>query len=83
MAPRTPVCASLVAQTNPTRLAHCDPGGGIGYRIAFYGDGTWEQVPTAFPVMTHEEAGALIEGADTAMARLFEIARPSREGASA
>lgn len=67
---RTPVCASLVAQTNPTRLAHCDPGSGVGYRIAFYGDGTWEQVETAFPVMTHEEARALIASANAAVARI-------------
>lgn len=75
-APRSPVCASLVAQTNPTRLAHCDPGAGIGYRIAFYGeDGSWSQVETIFPVMTHEEAGALIGAADAAVARLAEIGR--------
>ncbi|CAN7173137.1 hypothetical protein [Brevundimonas sp. LjRoot202] len=68
--PRTPVCASLVAQTNPTRIAHCDPGAGIGCRIAFYGEGTWDQVETAFPVMTHDEARALIADAAAAVARI-------------
>ena len=31
---RTPVCASLVAQCAPTSLSYCDPGPGVGYRIA-------------------------------------------------
>jgi hypothetical protein len=75
---RTPVCASLVAQCAPTRLAHCDPGAGVGYRIAFYGEGIWEQVDTAFPVMTHQEARALIDGAEQLTARLMtSIAKAS------
>lgn len=72
MADRTPVCASLVAQTQPTTLGHCDPGAGVGYRIAFYGPGTWDQVDTGFPVMTHEEAGALIADANRAVAQILE-----------
>lgn len=53
----TPVCASLVAQCAPTRLSHCDPGPGVGYRIAFYGDdGSWAQVETASPAFTHDLA---------------------------
>ena len=71
---RTPVCASLVAQTNPTRLAHCDPGAGIGYRIAFYGDdGSWDQVETSFPVMTHAEARALIASAEALTAQIGKV----------
>ncbi|SFS42797.1 hypothetical protein [Brevundimonas viscosa] len=65
------VRASLVAQTNPTYLGYCDPGAGVGYRIAFYGEGIWEQVETAFPVMTHEEARALIAAAEQLTERLM------------
>lgn len=77
MADRSPVCVSLVCQTAPTRLSHCDPGCGLGYRIAFYGedaDGalTWDQVETGFPVMTHAEARELIALANRAVAHLLE-----------
>lgn len=65
---RSPICTSLVAQTNPARLAHCDPGAGVGYRLAFYGDdGSWEQVETGFPVMTQDEARCLIASANAAV----------------
>lgn len=65
MTDRTPVCASLVAQTNPTYLGHCDPGAGVGYRLFFYPDcRAADQIETAFPVMTHEEALALIASAE-------------------
>lgn len=75
MTERTPVCASLVAQTMPTRLAHCDPGPGIGYRIALYGDdGSWEQVDTHQPVLTHDAARLLIRHADNAVRQLARIA---------
>lgn len=71
---RTPVCTSLVAQTAPTRLGHCDPGRGPGYRIALYGDGgSWEQIETGFPVMTHEEARALVASADLAVAQIGKV----------
>jgi hypothetical protein len=72
---RSPLCASLVAQTNPTRLSHCDPGPGVGYRIAFYGDdGSWDQVETSFPVMTHDEARTLIASANRAVSSIGRIA---------
>jgi hypothetical protein len=53
---RTPVCASMVAQCAPTRLSHCDPGPGVGYRIAFYGDDSWSQVETRSPAVTADLA---------------------------
>lgn len=72
---RSPVCASLVAQTAPTRLGFCDPGAGIGYRIVLSGDGWPEIVDTSFPVMTREEAGALIASANAAVIALGEMLR--------